>query len=175
MDGTEAYTAKDGALVLNATGNSTSMYMTSFWGHDENLMYYRNHVFPLMSGGWGSTADYVLLSDNDTIDLAMFSNWDFWTYGAFAAFDKDEYRHAKQKGYDVSKSASLFSFSDADKVSGYASEAMQRVASAPARQNTPSCVSVMRSRKTSICTPSPINFTCRKTPVNSAYSRCAPS
>lgn len=67
MDGTEAYTAKDGALVLNATGNSTSMYMTSFWGHDENLMYYRNHVFPLMSGGWGSTADYVLLSDNDTI------------------------------------------------------------------------------------------------------------
>lgn len=35
------------------------------------------------------------------------------------------YRYAKQKGYDVSKSAALTSFSDADKVSGYASEAMQ--------------------------------------------------
>ena len=35
------------------------------------------------------------------------------------------YRYAKQKGYDVSKSASLSSFSDADKVSGYASEAVQ--------------------------------------------------
>lgn len=35
------------------------------------------------------------------------------------------YRYAKQKGYDVSKSAALTGFSDADKVSGYASEAMQ--------------------------------------------------
>lgn len=35
------------------------------------------------------------------------------------------YRNAKQKGYDVSKSAALTAFSDADKVSGYAAEAMQ--------------------------------------------------
>ena len=35
------------------------------------------------------------------------------------------YRYAKQKGYDVSKSAVLTAFSDADKVSGYAAEAMQ--------------------------------------------------
>lgn len=35
------------------------------------------------------------------------------------------YRYAKQKGYDVSKSAALTAFSDADKVSGYAAEAMQ--------------------------------------------------
>lgn len=35
------------------------------------------------------------------------------------------YRYAKQKGYNVSKSAALTAFSDADKVSGYASEAMQ--------------------------------------------------
>ena len=51
----------------------------------------RNHVYPLMSAGWGSTADYILLSDNDTIDLAMFSNWSFCIYGAFARFDKDDY------------------------------------------------------------------------------------
>ena len=35
------------------------------------------------------------------------------------------YRYAKQKGYDVSKSAALTAYSDAGKVSGYAAEAMQ--------------------------------------------------
>ena len=82
---------EDTRNALLISGSATSMYMQSFWGHDENLMYYRNHVYPLMSAGWGSTADYILLSDNDTIDLAMFSNWSFWTYGAFARFDKDDY------------------------------------------------------------------------------------
>ena len=76
---------------LNITGSATSMYMQQFWGHDENLMYYRNHVYPLMSAGWGATADYMLLSDGDTIDVAMFSNWSFWQSGAFAAFDRDSY------------------------------------------------------------------------------------
>ena len=90
MRGDPAY--EDTSLALNITGSATSMYMQQFWGHDENLMYYRNHVYPLMSAGWGSTADYVLLSDDDTIDLAMFSNWSFWSDGgAFACFDLDEY------------------------------------------------------------------------------------
>ena len=90
MNGTEAYSVKDG-FALNATQTATSMYMTSFWGRDENLMYYRNHVYPLMGPGWGSTADYILLSDNDTIDLAMFTDRSFYTRGAFTNFDKDEY------------------------------------------------------------------------------------
>lgn len=89
MLGETAY--EDTSLALNLTGSATSMYMQQFWGHDENLMYYRNHVYPLMGPGWGSTADYVLLSDDDTIDLAMFSNWNFWTIGAFACFDQDAY------------------------------------------------------------------------------------
>ena len=89
MRGEPAY--EDTSLALNLTGSATSMYMQQFWGHDENLMYYRNHVYPLMGPGWGSTADYVLLSDDDTIDLAMFSNWSFWTKGAFACFDQDAY------------------------------------------------------------------------------------
>ena len=82
---------EDEHLALYLTGSATSMYMQQFWGHDENLMYYRNHVYPLMGPGWGSTADYVLLSDDDTIDLAMFSNWSFWKDGAFACFDQDAY------------------------------------------------------------------------------------
>lgn len=89
MRGEQAY--EDTSLALNLTGSATSMYMQQFWGHDENLMYYRNHVYPLMGPGWGSTADYILLSDDDTIDVAMFSNWNFWTIGAFACFDQDAY------------------------------------------------------------------------------------
>ena len=89
MNGGQPY--DDKSLALNITGSATSMYMQQFWGHDENLMYYRNHVYPLMSAGWGATADYVLLSDGDTIDVAMFSNWSFWQSGAFAAFDRDSY------------------------------------------------------------------------------------
>lgn len=82
----------DNRMALYITGSATSMYMQQFWGHDENLMYYRNHVYPLKSAGWGSTADYVLLSDGDTIDLSMFTDWSFWhDGGAFAAFDRDDY------------------------------------------------------------------------------------
>lgn len=77
--------------ILDITGSPTSLYMQQFWGHDENLMYYRNHMYPYMREAWGSTADYVLLSDNDTIDLAMFSNWSFWTSGEFMCFEQDAY------------------------------------------------------------------------------------
>ncbi len=91
MNGEVAYTV-DNMAGLSITGSATSLYMTNFWGHDENLMYYRNHAYPLMSTAWGSTCDYILLSDGDTIDLAMFSNWSFYTYGAFCCFEQDDYK-----------------------------------------------------------------------------------
>ena len=91
MDETPAYTA-DSFAALTISGSPTSLYMTNFWGHDENLMYYRNHCFPYMSPGWGSTSDYIVLSDGDTWDVAMFTNWSFWSSGgAFTCFDKDAY------------------------------------------------------------------------------------
>lgn len=91
MNGNIPYT--DSLKALNITGRPTSLYMQQFWGHDENLMYYRNHVYPLMGVNWGSTADYILLSEGDTIDVAMFSNWDFYKEGgAFVAFDQDSYK-----------------------------------------------------------------------------------
>ena len=93
MTDEQAY--EDTMLALNITGSATSMYMQQFWGHDENLMYYRNHVYPLMGVNWGSTADYILLSEGDTIDVAMFTNWQFWTVGAFAAFEQDSFTVAK--------------------------------------------------------------------------------
>ncbi len=76
----------DGGDALTITGSATSMYMKKFWGHDENLMYYVNHSYPLQAEGWGATADYILLEDNMEIDVAMFTDWSFYTSGAFASF-----------------------------------------------------------------------------------------
>lgn len=81
------------ALVYS--GAATSIFMNQFWGHDCNLMYYRNHCYPYMSPGWGSTSDYILLSDGDAIDVAMFTNWGFYHSGYFASFDQDVYEVAE--------------------------------------------------------------------------------
>lgn len=72
------------ALTIGGTSSPTSLYMTQFWGHDENLMYYVDHQYPLMREGWGATSDWILLEDGMEIDLAMFSDWNFHHYGAFA-------------------------------------------------------------------------------------------
>ena len=84
-----AYTGKLRAYTL--TGGACSSYMTELWGHNENLMYYRNHLYPLMSAGWGATSDYMLLSDGNTIDVGMFTNPGFYMSGAFCCFDKETY------------------------------------------------------------------------------------
>ena len=101
MDGTPAYDST-GKKALEITGSATSLYMVNFWGHDENLMYFRNHCYPYMSAGWGATSDYILLSDGDTWDVAMFSNWDFYHTGYFAKFDQDAYTVEVGKSLTVS-------------------------------------------------------------------------
>jgi len=47
-----------GGDALTVSGAAGSMYMTQFWGHDQNLTYYVNHVYPIMSGSTGATADH---------------------------------------------------------------------------------------------------------------------
>lgn len=86
LDGTTAYES-DGNHALSYSGSPGSFYMTNFWGHNENLMYYRNHMYPLMSDGWGATADYILLDDGDYIDIAMFTDMSFYFGGAFVSFE----------------------------------------------------------------------------------------
>ena len=44
-----------------------------------------------MSSGWGATSDYMLLSDGDVIDVAMFTDWGFYHTGYFASFEEDCY------------------------------------------------------------------------------------
>ena len=68
----------DSAKALLITGTATSMYMSNFWGHDENLSYFVNHEYPLMRPGWGSTADWILLENGDYVELAMYTDWSFY-------------------------------------------------------------------------------------------------
>ena len=90
MNGAEAY--KSGVKkALTVTGSPTSLYMSNFWGHDENLMYFVNHEYPLMAKGWGSTCDYILLSDGDRLDVALFTDWSFYNRGGFNKFSQDAY------------------------------------------------------------------------------------
>lgn len=90
MDDELAYTAS--VKGLDVSGLATSLFLFNFWGHDCNLMYFRNHCYPYMSAGWGATADYILLSDRDSWDVGLFTNWQFNTTGGyFACFDQDAY------------------------------------------------------------------------------------
>ena len=60
-------------LLLTDQGPG-SMYLKSFWGHDENLRYFYNYVYPAIDG-WGTTADRLILKDNDVITLGHHSYW----------------------------------------------------------------------------------------------------
>ncbi len=46
---------ENGTEALTLTGSATHLYMQNFWGHDENLMYFVNHRYPLQAEGCGST------------------------------------------------------------------------------------------------------------------------
>lgn len=83
--------------ALTVSGGAGSMYMTQFWGHDQNLTYYVNHVYPIMSGSTGATADWIILKDGDVVDVAMFDDWSFWgdAYAGFQYFmDGDAPTHS---------------------------------------------------------------------------------
>ena len=80
----EKYYLSDGSRVTNnssamtVTGGFSHMYFQKFWGHGENLTYFLNHQYPLMKPGMGATADYMTLEDGDVIDVAMYSNNNFY-------------------------------------------------------------------------------------------------
>ena len=74
--------------IIDITGSPKSLWLNRFWGHDGNLMYFVNHMYPLMSDRWGATADYILLNDGDEVDLAMYTDWSFYSKSAFLYFDQ---------------------------------------------------------------------------------------
>lgn len=74
--------------IIDVTGAPKSLWLDRFWGHDGNLMYFVNHEYPLMGARWGATADYIILSDGDDVDLAMYTDWGFYNNSAFLYFDQ---------------------------------------------------------------------------------------
>ena len=69
-----------GTKELKITGSAGSMYMENgFWGHDENLTYYVDGKYPLAGPGWGSTADQIPLSNGTFVDVAMYTDWSFFS------------------------------------------------------------------------------------------------
>lgn len=101
-DGTDLIVNDGEQDALSISGSPTSLYMTRFWGHDENLMYYVDHKYPLQASGWGSTSDYILLEDGMEIDVAMFSDWDFYHTGAFAYFTGNGIESSAPSQFDIS-------------------------------------------------------------------------
>lgn len=78
--------------MFNSNKNPTMCYISEFWGHDDNMMYYVNHKFPLMYTNWGATMDYILLNDGDTVEVGMFTDRSFYLSGAFVYFPQTTYR-----------------------------------------------------------------------------------
>lgn len=84
--GTLAYSSGT-RKAIEISGSATSCFLNNFWGHDLNLMYYRNGAYPLMSPGWGATCDYILLKDNDRVDVGLFTDWGFYNNGGFLTME----------------------------------------------------------------------------------------
>ena len=77
----------DAIKAITPTQSATSMFMTTFWGHHFNLLYYVNHEYPLMREGWGATADYILLEDGDSVEVQLMPDMEI---NGFHKFDIDE-------------------------------------------------------------------------------------
>ena len=75
----EKYDPSTNSDVLMISGSATSLFLEDFWGMGMNLNYYVDHEYPLMADGWGATADYILLEDGMEIDIAVFTNWYFYS------------------------------------------------------------------------------------------------
>ncbi len=72
------YGSAGSGTALTTSGDPHAFFMSTFWGHDCNLLYYVNGAYPLYEKGWGATADGILLEEGDFVDVAMFSDWGFY-------------------------------------------------------------------------------------------------
>ena len=61
------------------TGGPGSIYLAGglFGFIDENLRYDLNGAYPAVNG-WGLTADQIVLSDGDFLNVAHYTDWSFW-------------------------------------------------------------------------------------------------
>ncbi len=69
---------------VTVSGNAGSIYFQGglFGFSDENMTYYYNGAYPEIEPGWGATADQIVLSDGDFLDVAHYSSWSFYSDSA---------------------------------------------------------------------------------------------
>jgi len=65
--------------TVTITGDPGSTYFQNglFGYNDENLRYDYNGAYPAVDG-WGLTADRIVLSDGDFLNIAHYTSWAFW-------------------------------------------------------------------------------------------------
>ncbi|MBQ8213078.1 MAG: hypothetical protein IJZ80_03635 [Clostridia bacterium] len=70
---------------VSISGGAGSIYFAGglFGFEDENLRYNYNGAYPADENGWGFTADRIVLSDGDFIEVAHFSDWNFFADSAY--------------------------------------------------------------------------------------------
>ena len=70
---------------VTVTGGAGSIYFAGglFGFSDENLRYNYNGAYPADENGWGFTADRIVLSAGDYLDVAHFSDWSFYMDSAY--------------------------------------------------------------------------------------------
>lgn len=70
---------------VTITGSAGSIYFAGglFGYEDENLRYDYNGAYPATADGWGITADQIVLSDGDFLDVAHYTDWMFFTDSAY--------------------------------------------------------------------------------------------
>lgn len=103
--------------VFCAGGAPGSIYFTRFFGHDENLIYYVNGVYPIdeeLTASWGyltgATADRIGVKDGDVVKVTMYTDYAFYNdpaachhYFLDNAEDKNIiYKYTAEKGEKVS-------------------------------------------------------------------------
>ncbi|MBR3870887.1 MAG: hypothetical protein IKJ17_05260, partial [Clostridia bacterium] len=80
----EVICGKDWSEVTISGGAGSIYFAGGLFGfEDENLRYNYNGAYPADENGWGFTADQIVLSDGDFIEVAHFSDWSFFTDSAY--------------------------------------------------------------------------------------------
>lgn len=62
---------------ISGSAGSLYFYANLFGFGDENLRYDYNGAYPAVDG-WGLTADQIVLSDGDYLNIAHYTSWAFW-------------------------------------------------------------------------------------------------
>lgn len=106
----EALLGGDWNSEVAISGSAGSIYFAGglFGYEDENLRYNYNGAYPANADGWGITADQIVLSDGDFLDVAHYTDWMFYAdsaYGFHHFADKNDsisYEYTVEAGSELS-------------------------------------------------------------------------